>query len=122
MTERTEIRKQEEFVRLDWRLTSRGQIPCKVFEGMFLTEKRVEVTIEEDVLVFYVDNEFVETDESIVEKERVNGWLKVKVKVEKANSLVIMFPEAELQSVETIEIPKEMIRGIKVPKNSIHPA
>lgn len=122
MTKEAKPPNSEQFSRLDWRLTSRGQIPCKVFEGMFLTEKCVEVTIEADILVFYVANEFVETDESIVEKEGVNGWLKVKVKAEKANSLVVMFPEAELQSVEAIEIPKEMMRGIKVPNDLIHPA
>ena len=120
MTERTEIRKQEEFVRLDWRLTGQGEIPCQVRRGLWPRQVGVTLSMGERKLQFFAHESCVETERTPQGEERINGWVRVIVQREKEDYLVVIFPGEPVNSGPTTEIPKNLIRGVKVPKSLIH--
>lgn len=108
---------QEQFVRLDWRLTGIGQIPCKLRKGTWSGQYSITIKVRERLLHSSAYKSFVEEDES-----GKTGWVRVRIVKEEEKELVICLPNETLNSGPHITVSKDMVRGIKVPKELVQPA
>lgn len=107
------LQEKEKFVRVDWRLTGWGEIPCEIHKGLFPQEFFLVIRIGEEVVQLWADKDWVEQ-----ERDK-DGWMKVRVVREEEENLLINLPNETLFSGSRIFVPKTMIRGLKIPKSLI---
>jgi len=123
MTKEAKPPNSEQFSRLDWRITGKGEIACKISPGLFSSERTIILNFEETSFGFWINEDSVETDSELHDREEISGFVRVSVKQEKEDSLIVVVSGEPVGNHGThIEIPKNLIRGIKIPKSLIHPA
>ncbi|OGD85766.1 hypothetical protein A2Z23_02635 [Candidatus Curtissbacteria bacterium RBG_16_39_7] len=104
-------------VRVGWQLTGYGEIPCMVSEGMWPDERTVIMQISEQRLQSWAHQDLISVDD---ERNIFGaGWLKVRIIKENGEHLIVDLPNETYNSGRRIQIPKNMLRGIKVPREWI---